>query len=198
MDLSNTNWTKEQDIKINECLAKILSSPMFAKAERQQRFLSYIMAETLEGRAKKLKGYNIGIDVFDREPSFDPAIDSIVRVEAGRLRSKLREYYGDEGKSDSVRFNLPKGSYAVQIEWQQEVTIEHHSRRTDDFPVLIEDQPSLAVLPFANIATDTTQEYFADGITDSLISMLSRLSGLFIISKQSSFTQNLNILNIFV
>ena len=54
MDLSSTNWTKAQDIKINECLAKILSSSMFAKAERQQRFLSYIMAETLEGRAEKL------------------------------------------------------------------------------------------------------------------------------------------------
>jgi len=188
MDLSNTNWTKEQDIKVNECLAKVLSSQMFIKSERQQRFLSYIMAETLEGRAEKLKGYNIGIDVFDREPSFDPAIDSIVRVEAGRLRSKLREYYDDEGADDPVRFKLPKGSYAIQIDWQQEVKVQDYARRANDYPTLIEDQPSLAVLPFANIATDSTQEYFADGITDSLISMLSRLSGLFTISKQSSFT----------
>lgn len=90
MDLSSTNWTKAQDIKVNECLAKILSSPMFAKAERQQRFLSYIMAETLEGRAEKLKGYTIGVEVFDRESSFDPAVDAIVRVEAARLRTKLQ------------------------------------------------------------------------------------------------------------
>ncbi|MDC9724498.1 MAG: hypothetical protein PSN44_01065 [Gammaproteobacteria bacterium] len=188
MDLSNTKWTKVQDIQINECFAKILSSPMFAKAERQQRFLSYIMAETLEGRAKKLKGYSIGIEVFDREPSFDPAIDSIVRVEAGRLRSKLREYYDDEGATDPVRFTLPKGSYAIQIEWQERISVQSHARKISDFPTLIEDQQSLAVLPFANIATDSTREYFADGITDSLISMLSRLSGLFIISKQSSFS----------
>jgi adenylate cyclase len=188
MDLSNTNWTKEQDIKVNECFAKVLSSPMFVKAERQQRFLSYIMAETLEGRAEKLKGYSIGIEVFDRESTFDPAIDSIVRVEAARLRSKLREYYDDEGQTDSVRFNLPKGSYAIHIEWRDGALVQVHARRADDFPALIEEQPSLAVLPFANIATDSSQDYFADGITDSLISMLSRLSGLFIISKQSSFT----------
>jgi len=188
MDLSNTNWTKEQDIQVSECLAKVLSSHIFIKSERQQRFLSYIMAETLEGRAEKLKGYTIGIDVFDREASFDPAIDSIVRVEAGRLRAKLREYYDDDGATDPVRFKLPKGAYAVQIDWQQAAKIQEHAHRTNDFPTLINEQPSLAVLPFANIATDSSQDYFADGITDSLISLLSRLSGLFIISKQSSFS----------
>ena len=73
MDLSNASWTKVQGIKINECLSKILSSPMFTKAERQQRFLSYILRETLDGRAEKLKGYTIGIEVFDRDSSFDPA-----------------------------------------------------------------------------------------------------------------------------
>ena len=119
MDLSTSSWTIEQEVKVNECLAKILSSPMFAKAERQQRFLSYIMAETLEGRAEKLKGYNIGVDVFDREPSFDPAIDAIVRVEAARLRTKLSEYYDIEGHADPVRFELPKGKYAIQIEWRE-------------------------------------------------------------------------------
>ncbi|NOQ93009.1 MAG: hypothetical protein GQ547_00060 [Methylophaga sp.] len=188
MDLSNTKWTKVQDIQINECFAKILSSPMFARAGRQQRFLSYIMAETLEGRAEKLKGYSIGIEVFDRESSFDPAIDSIVRVEAGRLRSKLREYYDDEGHADPVRFKLPKGSYAIQIEWQEEGLTQPHNAKAATFPPLVEDLPSLAVLPFSNIATDSARDYFSDGMTDSLISMLSRLSGLFIISKQSSFT----------
>jgi hypothetical protein len=76
MDLSNANWTKAQDIKIHDCLAKVLLSPVFAKAERQQRFLKYIITETLEGRAEKLKGYTIGLEVFDREPSCDPTIVS--------------------------------------------------------------------------------------------------------------------------
>jgi len=193
MDLSNTNWTKTQDVKVNECLAKILSSPIFAKAERQQRFLSYIMAETLQGRAEKLKGYTIGVEVFDREPSFDPAIDAIVRVEAARLRSKLREYYDGEGYADPVRFDLPKGHYAIHINWQEDVSSQDHSTNTNGIstnshPQLIEDRPSLAVLPFANIGSDNSKEYFADGVVDNLIAMFSRLSGLFIISRQSSFS----------
>ncbi len=188
MDLSNTNWTKAQDIKINECLAKILSSPIFAKAERQQRFLSYIMAETLEGRSEKLKGYTIGVEVFDREPSFDPAIDAIVRVEAARLRSKLREYYDSEGRADPVLFALPKGNYAIQIEWKEETLNQDATTITTNHPQLIEDRPSLAVLPFANIGSDNSKEYFADGVVDNLIDMFSRLSGLFIISRQSSFS----------
>ena len=90
MDLSSTHWTKAQDIEVNEHLAKVLASPMFAQAERQQHFLRYILAETLAGRAEKLKGYTIGVEVFDRESSFDPAVDAIVRVEAARLRTKLQ------------------------------------------------------------------------------------------------------------
>ena len=187
MDLSNTNWTKAQDTKVNECLAKILSSPMFAKAERQQRFLSYIMAETLEGRAEKLKGYTIGVEVFDRKPSFDPAIDAIVRVEAARLRSKLREYYDGEGGADSVRFELPKGNYAIHIEWREETLTQDRRAKTTTHPQLIKDRPSLAVLPFTNMSSDPEQEYFADGFTDCLITEISRLSELFVISRQSTF-----------
>jgi adenylate cyclase len=187
MDLSSTNWTKAQDIKVNECLAKILSSPMFAKAERQQRFLSYIMAETLEGRAEKLKGYNIGVEVFDRESSFDPTIDAIVRVEAARLRSKLREYYDSEGRTDPVRFELPKGHYAIHIEWREVDSTQDISIKATTFPQPIENKPSIAVLPFANMSSDPEKEYFADGFTDCLITEMSRLSGLFVISRQSSF-----------
>lgn len=187
MDLSNTNWTKAQGIKVNQCIAKILSSPLFAKAERQHRFLSYIMAETLEGRAEKLKGYTIGVEVFDRESSFDPAIDAIVRVEAARLRTKLREYYDGEGRTDPVRFELPKGRYAIHIEWQEEFSTQDHRAFATSHPQLIEDRPSLAVLPFTNMSCNQEQEYFADGFTDCLITEVSRISGIFVISRQSSF-----------
>ena len=187
MDLSTSNWTKAQEIKVNECLAKILSSPMFAKAERQQRFLSYIMAETLEGRAEKLKGYTIGVEVFDREPSFDPGIDAIVRVEAARLRTKLLEYYEIEGRTDTVRFELPKGNYAIHIEWRDENIVQGDRRKAAIHPIPIDNKPSLAVLPFTNMSSNPEQEYFADGFTDCLITEVSRLSGLFVISRHSSF-----------
>jgi TolB-like protein len=177
------------------CLEKVLVSPPFVHSERLRRFLAFIVTETLAGHADRLKGYTIGVEVFDRDESFDPAIDAIVRVEATRLRAKLREYYDAEGRNDPVRFELPKGCYSVHIDYPRgkvSTASSALSRRIADravstHPPPIEDKPSLAVLPFANMSGDAAQEYFADGITESLITELSRLPGLFVISRQSSF-----------
>lgn len=187
MVITNVSWTEVEIAEAYTCLDKILASPMFVQAERQRRFLHYVVTETLAGRAEKLKGYTIGVEVFDREQSFDPAVDAIVRVEAARLRAKLREYYDGEGRTDPVRFELPKGNYAIHIELQGEKSPQAQSSGATALPQPIEDRPSLAVLPFTNMSNDPEQEYFADGITDSLITEMSRLSGLFVISRQSSF-----------
>jgi len=186
-----------KSIEAVTCLERVLASPPFVQSERLQRFLAFIVTETLAGHADRLKGYTIGIEVFDRDESFDPAIDAIVRVEATRLRAKLREYYDAEGRDDPVRFELPKGRYSVHIDhqWGKVSTgSSAPSRRMADaswavtaYPQPIEDRPSVAVLPFANMSGDAGQEYFADGITESLITELSRLPGLFVISRQSSF-----------
>lgn len=93
-----------------------MASGPFKQAHRRQRFLEYLVNETLEGRVDRLKGYTIGIEVFDKPTSFDPLTDPIVRVEAVRLRDKLREYYEREGQSDLVRIEIPKGSYTPHIE----------------------------------------------------------------------------------
>lgn len=187
MDLAGTDLTKAQSIDVNDCLARILSSPIFVQAERQQRFLRYVVAETLAGHADRLKGYTIGVEVFDREQSFDPTIDAIVRVEAARLRAKLREYYDGEGRNDPVRLELPKGKYAIHMEWRGEAPPQAASPAASTRPQAIMDKPSLAILPFTNMSSDPEQEYFADGFTDCLITEISRLSGLFVISRHSSF-----------
>jgi len=90
---------------------RILTSKLFALSNRLRAFLDFIIDAALEGRADKLKEYTLGIEVFEKDDSFDPNIDSIVRVEAGRLRAKLREYYGGEGQDDPVRIKIPKGHY---------------------------------------------------------------------------------------
>ncbi len=72
------------------------------------------------GRGERLKGYNVALAVFDRPNTFDPAVDPIVRIEAARLREKLREYYETDGQSDPIRIELPKGRYSPQIEFRQE------------------------------------------------------------------------------
>jgi TolB-like protein len=191
MPTSVQDWPEAERLRIVACLEKILASPLFAQSERQRRFLKFIVAETLAGHSDRLKGYTIGVEVFDRDRDFDPAVDAIVRVEAARLRAKLREYYEGEGSSDPVRFDLPKGAYTPAIhpatapesaapKPPSAATLVRH-------PAPIEGKPSIAVLPFANMSADPGQEYFADGITDGLITDLSRLASLFVISRHSSF-----------
>ena len=101
---------------IREQLKRILASADFAKSERMSRFLTFVVEQTLAGHSDRLKGYTIGLEVFDRPDDFDPQIDSIVRVEAGRLRERLSRYYLGDGASDPVRIDMPKGSYTPRFE----------------------------------------------------------------------------------
>ena len=111
-------WTETDQKAVREQLDRVLQSGPFAQSRRRQRFLDYIVTEALAGRGERLKGYNIGLEVFDRPDTFDPAIDPIVRIEAARLRDKLREYYEADGQGDSIRIDLPKGSYTPHIEFR--------------------------------------------------------------------------------
>ena len=189
MDAAVQHWTDAEKANIRTSLENMLASPLFAGSPRQQRFLDYLVTNTLAGEADRLKGYTIALEVFDRKDDFDPSLDAIVRVEATRLRNKLREYYDTLGKLDAIRIDFPKGTYTLEISLQAAPVLERRTSSSTPLnaPRPIEDRPSLAVLPFANIGIDNTKEYFADGVVDSLIAMFSRLSGLFVISRQSSF-----------
>lgn len=92
-------------------LERILNSKAFARSPRISRFLTFVVDQTLEGQESKLKEYLLGVEVFGRMDSFDPRIDSIVRVEARRLRYKLEKYYEAEGQSDPVFVHFRKGCY---------------------------------------------------------------------------------------
>ena len=76
------------------------------------RFLRFIVEETLAHRADQLSEYAIGVEAYDRGESFEPSTDSIVRVDARRLRAKLREYYDTAGLSDPLLIEVPKGTYS--------------------------------------------------------------------------------------
>lgn len=188
MDTAIKQWTETEQDQIRASTDAMLASPLFTGSPRQARFLDYLVTNTLAGNADRLKGYTIAVEVFDRPNDFDPSLDAIVRVEASRLRNKLREYYETQGMSDPVRISFPKGSYAVEFSLQKHTVLKPVTSPVSVIPRMIEDRPSLAVLPFVNIGVDNTKEYFADGIVDSLISMFSRLSGIFVISRQSSFS----------
>jgi hypothetical protein len=96
---------------IREELSRILESAIFIQSDRLGRFLRYTVETTLAGDAETLKEYLIGTEVYDRKPPYHPSVDSIVRSEARRLRSKLREYYESVGRNDSVFIYYRPGSY---------------------------------------------------------------------------------------
>jgi hypothetical protein len=114
--IPSESWSQSDQEAIRAQLQLILRSGPFAQSQRRQRFLEYIVNETLAGRGHRLKGYTIAREVFDRPEEFDPNLDPIVRMEAARLRDRLREYYDGDGKNDLIRIELPKGSYTPQIE----------------------------------------------------------------------------------
>jgi len=102
--------------EVRAALDQILRSRVFIQSHRIRRFLQFIVEESLLGQPHRLKEYPIGLEVFDRREAFDPRVDSIVRVEARRLRNKLEEYYRTEGRDVQVRILLRKGSYMPVFE----------------------------------------------------------------------------------
>lgn len=92
-------------------LERVLASELFSSAGRHSRLLRYLVERTLAGEGGQLKEYVLGTDVFDRSDAYDPRIDSIVRVEARRLRSRLEEYYRGPGAGDPIVIAVPRGSY---------------------------------------------------------------------------------------
>jgi hypothetical protein len=93
-------------------LWKILNSQGFAHARRMRCFLEFVVEEALAGRANQLCEYAVAISVFERDESFSPGLDPIVRNDARRLRQKLVEYYYRSQGDDQIVIDIPKGGYA--------------------------------------------------------------------------------------
>ena len=109
---------------IRAALERVLASADFDASERNRNFLRHVVEETLAGRAERIKAYNIATTVFGRDDRFDPQLDSIVRIEAGRLRRSLERYYLTSGRDDPVRIGVPKGSYVPTFEERGQGSIE--------------------------------------------------------------------------
>jgi hypothetical protein len=97
--------------EVRQLVERILRSRQFSNSPKKQKFLQLICEAYLEGRASELSEYSIGYEVFDRNETYDPALDSIVRVGAHDLRKKLELYYKSEGKNDEILLEIPVGSY---------------------------------------------------------------------------------------
>ena len=251
------HWNDTDQKAIRRQMDRIIHSGPFHQSQRRQRFLEYLVNETLAGRGGRLKGYNIALEVFERPETFDPIVHPLVRIEAARLREKLREYYDADGKGDPIRIDLPKGSYTPHIEFRQleasgilpdgpdgpRAATQDQSANLAKAPATIVDArlaparserrvrwqmvgaalvlismlgvasawftrdhwmpapeaagkkptnavpnvPAIAVLPFTNLSGDAKQDYFSDGLTEDILTELSRARDLRVLARNTTF-----------
>lgn len=121
---------------------RIGRSEGFRKSERLRRFLQFTVDRTLRGDVWQLREHVIAREVFDRPADFDPRVESIVRVEAKRLRRKLTDYYTASGGNDSIVIEFRTGSYVPEIRENQLRAI--HRPRTSDLSYGAPDGESYA------------------------------------------------------
>lgn len=134
METDGQAWTDEITGRIRAQLDVVLSHPLFQRASRQSAFLRYVVENLLDGASDALREHEIGVRVYGRKADYDTREDPIVRVEAARLRAKLREYYEGPGHDHKLRFELPKGAYTPRIlgiEAAATSTAEEHPPATD-------------------------------------------------------------------
>jgi TolB-like protein len=194
-------------------LERILASDAFAASGRLTRLLRYVVERTLAGEGDQLKEYVLGVEVFDRGDQYDPRLDSIVRVEARRLRAKLDEYYRNGGASDQVLISIPRGTYAPVFEVRPpEFSTPAESAQKAKLtrrvaiglgiaailvliavsaPALRTSRPagpllSVAVLPFEQYAGTADAERLAARLTDTVTSELARLGSVSVVSRTSA------------
>jgi len=209
--------TEEEVKEIRDHLERILSSPAFSAAGRRVRLLRFLVNRSLAGDAAALKESVIAVEVFDRAPDYDPKLDSAVRVEMGRLRSRLIEYYAQAGQRDPVRIEIPKGSYqpvfvferpAADVSPAAAPAIDPKEERAWKTAAAVAAAvalclaavaiwrlgarpsaipASIAVLPFLNLSGDSAKEYLGESLADELTGVLAEAKDLRVVARTSAF-----------
>ena len=173
--------TRDTDKPVRQQLERLLASATFKQVDRLKRFLSFIVLESIGGRSTELKEYVIGVHVFGKEPSFDPRTDPIVRVQARRLRAKLVRYYQEEGASDEVIIDLPKGGYAPVFKRRETSAAAKRSIAS-----ALASRNTVSVLPFGNHGGGPELDSFCLGVREEIIHNLARFPNLRILAVEDA------------
>ena len=170
-------------------LRRILNSAPIMNSSVLTQFLNFVVSETLAGRGDNLKEYTIGVQALKKDPDFNPQIDSIVRIHAGRLRRALKEYYYEIGQADPIIIEIPKGSYSPVFTFKADrdlmtlseqspeefaISLDPELATLPTMPaVTIQDRPTIEVLPFKNITAQKEVQFFARGLSEYMSAELT-------------------------
>jgi len=189
-------------------LERVSASGTFQRAGRHRDLLRHLLEKAAAGRAAEIKESTIALEVFEKH-SYDPRIDSQVRVEIGKLRERLVRYYASEGSCDTLRIEIPKGSYAPVFRDLVRQSAPAPKRRILLWglgamltlavaglvigarwhsPAKPAFKPSIAILPFEDLSPGKDLEYFCRGMTQELIDSLANLQ-IFQVVPRSSVEQ---------
>lgn len=174
--------------EIRQQLSLVLQAPDFRASARTKELLRYVVEQALAGKARQLKQYTIATDVFGKDATFNPEIDPIVRLEAGKLRRALELYYFRVGTSDHVRIAIPKGSYvpAFSLNDATSMTKAPAGETGPESPSLHKmDSQRLTVLPFDSQLVDDSAKLFVSGLEEQLIVELTRYRDFSVVSESN-------------
>jgi len=161
---------------------KICLSSELKSKQQLCKLLRYLVEESLSGREKNIKGYNIGVDVFNKPKDFDPEINPIVRIHAGRLRRMLKLYYLQKGINDPIRIEIPKGKYVPNFLSNIRPEEDVFSTSSSSKEVF---KPTVAILPFENLSGDPAKNYFSLGFSEELSVELTKFEELLVFHSMS-------------
>jgi TolB-like protein len=221
--LSEEEAREDLAAHVHDALARMVESEVFARSDRLKELLRYTVEETLAGRGGRLKGYTLGVEVFGRDENFDPQSDTIVRVEMGRLRRKLADYYAGEGRESDLVIEIPKGRYVPRFKPAKtgvgRSPEKPHSHLLASAAILggllivavagsltmgreeshgrapFADR-AIAVLPFTNLTEDPDWTVFGDGLTERIIAGLSLFDDLRVVGRHTSFAYKNQIVDV--
>lgn len=141
---------------VRETLERLLASETFGRSERARKLIRYLVEREQAGEADRLKGFSIAMDVFGKDGDFDPSTDAVVRVQAGRLRDLLQQYFANEGVAEPVRIAIPRGGYVPAYELNA-IRLPETASLAGQTEALASpsEQPSAADIPSAVLLAST-------------------------------------------
>lgn len=163
---------KVSEEEVRAELERMLSSADLRASKRLRAFLRFVVEETLAGHAATIKSYTIAVTVFGRGDDFDPRVDPIVSVEAGRLRRAMERYYLLNGRFDPVRIEIPKGKFVPTFAKQE-------AANRDPRPATRAEsggRPGVAVVVFGSLADAHRDDSYPTGLSAQLVANLARQS----------------------